>query len=217
MPFPTDPRLASYFLPGYPAAIAAAMAAVNAASCSLLSSPCLSTCSPSSLPSVNKSTSSIWGMNPVAAAAAAAGTSFWSTGNNGGGGSSSSSSGYASSEGSGGSSGTNNSNWFHHYSAISPSGGGGLNFSQYPYPPQQNLFNQRHQLRSNEDDLLSCIRRESPSFDRPLYFSNNYNNSSCVENHPIDYNLPGQVSRFSNLHNDPINRDSTNLCWEDDN
>ncbi|XP_018653368.1 hypothetical protein Smp_161620 [Schistosoma mansoni] len=242
MPFPTDPRLASYFLPGYPAAIAAAMAAVNAASHSLSSSPCLTTCSPSSstsssLPSMTKSTSSIWNMNPAAvvAAAAAAGTasSFWSSGcssgGGGGGGSSSTSSGYASSEGSGGSSGTNGSNWLHH-SAISPgsnssiggngsgSCGSGFNFLQYPYPRQHNLFNQKHYLRSSNDgdDLLSCIRRESPSFDRSVYFSNNNHNNnnntnfSYTENHPIDYNLSGQMSRFSNLYNDPV-RNSANL------
>lgn len=231
MPFPTDPRLASYFLPGYPAAIAAAMAAVNAASYSLSSSPCLTTCSSStssSLPSMTKPTSSIWNMNPAAvvAAAAAAGTasSFWSTGCSGGGGSSSTSSGYASSEGSGGSNGTNGSNWLHH-SAISPgsnssiggsggSGGGscgsGFSFLQYPYPRQHNLFNQKHYLRtSNDDDLISCIRRESPSFDRSVYFSNNNINNnntnfSYAENHPIDYNLSGQISRFSNLYNDPV-------------
>lgn len=233
MPFPTDPRLASYFLPGYPAAIAAAMAAVNAASYSLSSSPCLTTCSSStssSLPSMTKPTSSIWNMNPAAvvAAAAAAGTasSFWSTGCSGGGGSSSTSSGYASSEGSGGSNGTNGSNWLHH-SAISPgsnssiggsggSGGGscgsGFSFLQYPYSRQHNLFNQKHYLRtSNGDDLISCIRRESPSFDRSVYFSNNNINNnnnntnfSYAENHPIDYNLSGQISRFSNLYNDPV-------------
>ncbi|KAG5448457.1 hypothetical protein CSKR_101899, partial [Clonorchis sinensis] len=137
VPFPTDPRLASYFLPGYPAAIAAAMAAVNAASAASTSPSGLthSSFSRSNSETPGFTTShSPWLGNT---APTVSHPSLWPTttgtltgvsGGTAAGGCSSASSGYASSEGSNGTSG-----WFH--SAVSPSG---FNFSQYyPYNTAQ--------------------------------------------------------------------------------
>ncbi|CAH8517007.1 unnamed protein product [Dicrocoelium dendriticum] len=134
MPFLTDPRLASYFLPGYPAAIAAAMAAVNAASASSgIQSSVQSTVSSTTTPGdrtsfpVSSPAGTTWPNSSTGHLCSASHSSFWPTPFGSGGSSSGSSSGYASSEGSVGNAGNG---WFN--STMSPSG---FNFSQYyPYP-----------------------------------------------------------------------------------
>ncbi|KAA0184644.1 hypothetical protein FBUS_09060 [Fasciolopsis buskii] len=148
MPFPTDPRLASYFLPGYPAAIAAAMAAVNAASCSTnQTSPssaqaatpsfaCPDTMRTASWSNCGINTSSVSGMLSSSCScpftSSCSVSCFWAglpgQSSSAGSSSGSSSSGYASSEGSL-SNGVNGPppGWFH--SAVSP--GSLMNLSHY--------------------------------------------------------------------------------------
>lgn len=154
MPFFTNPRLASYFLPGYPAAIAAAMTAMNAAvsagspSGYFVSSPPLTQKSninvnlPSSISAYlpGASGSSLWNKYSP---------STWSTANTvigsvtkGGSSSSTLSSGYASSDGSATANSSTNcslafpfpgsTNWFQ--SAMSP---GNFNLSYLQYQNNQ--------------------------------------------------------------------------------
>ncbi|CAL8078027.1 unnamed protein product [Calicophoron daubneyi] len=148
MPFPTDPRLASYFLPGYPAAIAAAMAAVNAASSTAQQQQSTTPNTTGSLFAVPTNGTAT---APASLWAPATNPTLWS---NGGGGSTSSSSasssGYASSEGSmvNGLNGAGPGGWFN-----SAASSGGFSLSHYyPYTnTQRPLVNSS--LRSDETAL----------------------------------------------------------------